>query len=133
MRPAHPPGLTKMPLVKWDSGTRYLDVNHHVSPKTVAAETGVLLHFKFLHDFHKKAIQEAQREEYFDGASEYKIYARLLEGKPDLTLGSDHSLKYKGDEQLLELKLIQDSEEWRHWRARSARAPAPTDGRFPEH
>ena len=37
----------------------YLNVNHFVSPKKLATETGVLLHFKLLQDFHIRASQKS--------------------------------------------------------------------------
>ena len=73
-----PPVLTKVPLVRWDQQTRYLSP-HWVSPKIVAPVTGALLHFKFLADFHERAVHEAARGEHYDGAAEYRRYARTLD------------------------------------------------------
>jgi hypothetical protein len=61
LRPRLPPCLTKIPLVRWDDDTAYLDVNHFITDKVLAPESGVLLHFKFLQDFHARALQEANR------------------------------------------------------------------------
>lgn len=114
-RPRHAPGLTKVPLVKWDERTRYLDVNHYVSARAVAEETGVLLHFKFLQDLPEKAVAEAARREYYDGASEYRRYARLLARHPDLSLADEHSARYRDSAQLVELGLARDTPAWRDW------------------
>jgi hypothetical protein len=111
-RPYSPPCLTKVPLVRWDHRSSYLNVNHFISPKRVAAVTGVLLHLKFLQDFHKRAMQEAARDEYFDGPSEYKRYARVLATCPDMNLMAHSSARFKDSEHLVELGLMQDSEPW---------------------
>jgi Glycosyl transferase family 2 len=111
------PCLTKIPLVRWDKNSRYLDVNHFVSSKVVAPESGVLLHFKFLQDFHAKAVQEAARGEYFDGASEYQRYAERLSENPELTLMYAGSKRFEGNRQLLELGLMNDTIEWAEARA----------------
>ncbi|MEI9953256.1 MAG: glycosyltransferase family 2 protein [Pseudomonadota bacterium] len=68
---ASAPCLTKVPLVRWDKDTRYLNVNHFVSNKRVAPESGVLLHFKFLQDFHSRAAEEVKRGQYYDAQSNF--------------------------------------------------------------
>jgi hypothetical protein len=118
--PKQPPCLTKVPLVRWDIETRYLHVNHFVTPRVVAAETGVLLHFKFLQDFHGRAEQEAKRGEYFDGASEYQRYAKAIRRNPMLSLKHDQcSVRFEGTSQLVTLGLMEDSLEWKRTREQS--------------
>ena len=111
-RPTISPLLTKVPLVRWDGRSRYLNVNHFVSPKTIAAETGVLLHFKFLQDFHDRAMQEAARGEYYDGAIEYLRYAERLSADPALTLVYEGSMRFDHSSQLVKLGLMQDTASW---------------------
>ena len=113
IRPRHAPCLTKVPLAKWDANSRYLSANHFVSPKRLPTETGVLLHFKFLSDFPVRALQEAERGEYFDGASEYKRYAKELIRNPRLSLMYEGSARFKDTAQLVALGLMQDSPEWK--------------------
>lgn len=117
-KPVVPPCLTKVPLVRWDERSEYLDCNHFVSRKRIAEETGALLHFKFLQDFHAKAVAEAARGEYFDGASEYRRYARRLSADPSLTLMYDQSVRFRDSAQLVDLGLISDTRTWA-----TARAP----------
>lgn len=112
LRRPTPPCLTKVPLVRWDATSKYLQSTHWISPKSVAPETGVLLHMKFLHDFHARALQEVARSEHYDGASEYRRYARRLDENPQLTLAFDGSTRFKGTAQLVELGLMHDSSEW---------------------
>jgi Glycosyl transferase family 2 len=113
LRPRRSPCLTKVPLVKWDDGSKYLAANHFVSPKRLPPETGVLMHFKFLGDFHAKALQEAVRGEYFDGASEYKGYAESVTRNPRLTLMYEGSVRFRDTAQLVALGLMQDSPAWK--------------------
>jgi hypothetical protein len=110
--PRRPPLLTKVPLVRWDEKTKYLQGNHGVSRKIVAPETGVLLHFKLLHDFHAKAVQEAARGEYSDGASEYRRYAQKLEQNPQMTFMYEGSVRFEGTSQLIRLGLMQETDAW---------------------
>jgi hypothetical protein len=116
-RPPTPPLLTKVPLVRWDETTRYVKSNHRVTPKTVAAETGVLLHFKFLQDFHTRAVHEANRREYSGGAFDYRRYARRLDEHPDLSLIYEGSVRFEGSSQLVRLGLMRDTDAWRDQRA----------------
>jgi glycosyltransferase involved in cell wall biosynthesis len=105
------PCLTKVPLVRWSPNTKYLS-NHWISPKIVAPDTGVLLHFKFLQDFHVRAVQEAVRGEYYNGAAEYQKYAARVTANPDLTLMHDLSRRFEGTAQLATLGLMHETEAW---------------------
>lgn len=116
-RPVFPPCLTKVPLVRWDERSSYLNVNHFVSPKKVAPESGVLLHFKFLQDFHERARAEAQRGEYYDGAIEFRRYAEKLRLNPDVTLRGSCSLRFEDSGQLVRMALMRDSDAWASDRA----------------
>lgn len=107
-----PPCLTKVPLVRWDKDSKYLHCTHWVSRKTVALETGALLHFKFLHDFHARAVEEVARGEHYDEATEYRRYAQRLALNPDMTLMYEGSTRFEGTAQLVGLGLMQETEEW---------------------
>ena len=115
-RPVFPPCLTKVPLVRWDAQSQYLNVNHFVSPKRVAAESGVLLHFKFLQDFHARAEREAARGEYYDGAIEFRRYAARLRVDPRVTFRYEGSARFETSDQLVELGLMDDTPAWRQAR-----------------
>ena len=86
---------------------------HAISPKTVAPETGVLLHFKLLHDLHAKARDEAARGEYSRGALEYRRYARTLDQNPRTTFMYEGSVRFESTNQLVRLGLMQDGKAWR--------------------
>jgi len=111
LRPTDPPVLTKVPLVRWDQQTRYRSP-HWVSPKIVAPVTGALLHFKFLADFHERAVHEATRGEYYNDAAEYRRYAQTLGGAPDSALMYEGSTRFEGTAQLVRLGLMRDTQAW---------------------
>jgi hypothetical protein len=114
------PCLTKAPLVRWDDKSQYLGM-HWVSPKTVAPDTGVLLHVKFLADFHDRAVREAARGEHYEESSEYQRYARKLAAAGDLTLIYDGSMRFEGSDQLVELGLMHETPGWLGARERRIR------------
>lgn len=105
-RTKRPPNLAKVPLVRWRRGLRYLASTHKISPVRLSAGSGLLLHFKFLGDFRPKAIREACRGEYFDGASEYRRYAAVLDATPDLSLWHPASMRLQNSQQLCALALM---------------------------
>jgi len=72
----------------------------------------VLLHMKFLHDFHVRSVHETLRGEHYDGASEYQRYAQRLSENPNLTLMFEGSTRFEGTAQLVNLGLMRDSEPW---------------------
>jgi hypothetical protein len=111
-RRGYPPNLAKVPLVRWDEKARYVYSTHLLSPTSIAQESGALLHFKFLADFHRRAIEEAARGEYFDGASEYRRYASRLERSDSITFVYPGSTRFEGTGQLVRLGLIRDSAAW---------------------
>ncbi len=123
-RRRNPPCLTKIPLVRWDENSRYFS-NHWVSPKIVAPETGALLHFKFLQDFHDRAYLEVARGEHYDGASEYQRYVEKLSHNPDMILAYDGSTRFGGTTQLVHLGLMQDTTAWADARTRGGSGAGP--------
>jgi hypothetical protein len=116
-RHRQPPCLTKVPLIRWNENSKYLNNIHWVSPQILAPETGVLLHFKFLHDFHDRACREVERGEHYDVASEYQKYAEKLRQNPELALSYDGSMRFDGTTQLVRLGLMRNTETWTDARA----------------
>jgi hypothetical protein len=110
-RQRDPPCLTKVPVVRWDRESKYLS-SHWITPKVLAPDTGILLHFKLLQDFHERAVTEAARGEHYEGASEYRRYAERLASDPDLELVYEGSVRFKGTSQLVGLGLMHDSAGW---------------------
>jgi O-antigen/teichoic acid export membrane protein len=110
-RQRDPPCLTKVPVIRWDRESKYLS-SHWITPKVLAPDTGILLHFKLLQDFHERAVTEAARGEHYEGASEYRRYAERLASDPDLELVYEGSVRFKGTSQLVGLGLMHDSAGW---------------------
>jgi len=117
LRRSPAPCLTKVPLIRWTAASAYLYANHFASPHRVAPETGALLHFKFLQDFHARALHESSRREYYKGGMEYRRYARVLQRNPAVSLRDGRSVRFTGTSQLVELGLMQDSDAWKRQRA----------------
>jgi glycosyltransferase involved in cell wall biosynthesis len=116
-RRLYPPSLTAVPLVLWDRGSEYPYGTHFVTARTAAPEWGAILHFKFLQDFHGRAVHEAARGEYYDGASEYRRYAERFIANPHVSLTHEGSLRYEGTPQLVRLGLMRDTDAWATARA----------------
>jgi hypothetical protein len=112
LRRPTPPCLTKVPVVRWDDRSKYLQSTHWVSPKAVAQITGALLHVKFLGDFHDRAVDDATRGEGYDGSSEYIRYARKLDEDPNLPFVYDGSTRFEGTAQLVRMGLMRDTPDW---------------------
>jgi hypothetical protein len=125
-RRREPPCLTKVPLVRWDEQSAYVYSTHFISPKVVAPDTGALLHFKFLHDFHSRAVDEAARAEHYDEAFEYRRYAEKLNLDPTMTFMDDSSARFDGTAGLVRLGLMQETEAWIQ-----AREDRPSSGNLP--
>jgi glycosyltransferase involved in cell wall biosynthesis len=111
----HSPTVSKIPLVKWRAGTRYLASAHHVTPLPLSTLAGGLLHFKFLQDFHARAVTETARGEHHSGAHEYRAYLELLDADPRFNLMSPASVRFEDSGQLVRLGLMQTSEAYKRF------------------
>jgi hypothetical protein len=108
------PALSKVPLIKWKRGYRYIASTHTMSPapQTIPEISGALLHFKFLDDFHRRAKIESSREQRYAGAIQYKQYLKKMNENPDLSLYYEGSVRYRSSATLLEHRLIKSVAEW---------------------
>ncbi|MDY7016335.1 MAG: glycosyltransferase family 2 protein [Cyanobacteriota bacterium] len=98
--------LTKFPLIKYNS-TMQLYSEHMVRNIKTSSTTGCLLHFKYLASFVDYVKQEVRRDEHWQGAVEYKKYARLLEEEGNLNLYDAHfSIALKNSQQLVEMGIM---------------------------
>lgn len=109
-----PPTVSKVPLVKWRPGYRYISSCHYMqpSPQKLAAVSGALLHFKFLSDFHQRAVTEAARGEHFEQGREYKMYLQRIAADPGLSLFVQGSARYRDTAGLVALQICRTSPEW---------------------
>ncbi len=118
LAPAPSPTVTKLPLLRWREGAALLGSTHRVAPMALAESqpSGVLLHYKFLQDFHARAVDAVKRNAHWDGSREYRRYLARLEAEPGFTLASPRSVAYRGPDQLVELGLMADTPGWRAMR-----------------
>jgi len=101
-----PPVLTKVPLVKWARGRRYLLATHAITPLRLYPMLAGLLHFKFLSDFHDRVAIGVSTGRHYGGSSEYRAYKDVLDRDGGLRLRDAHSVRYTGPDQLVRLELL---------------------------
>ena len=87
-----PPVLSRVPLVRWQRGTRYLRGTANITPVALASVMGALLRFEFLSDFDERAPNGVALT---DGLS--------------TNLYSDNSVRFENSAQLVQLGLMQTS------------------------
>ena len=87
-----PPVLSRVPLVRWQAGMRYLRGTGNITPVTIASVLAALLRFEFLSDFPERAENASALR---DGAS--------------ANLYSDRSVRLESSTQLVELGLMNTS------------------------
>jgi hypothetical protein len=78
--------------------------------------SGVLLHFKFLQDFHARAVDAVARGAHYDGSREYRRYLARIEADPRFSLAGPRAQRYAGPDQLVGLGLMADTPDWQRAR-----------------
>ncbi len=127
LAPRRSPNLMKVPLIRWRRGAALLSSTHLLAPMRLAPEqpSGVLLHFKFLQDFHARAADAVARGAHYDGSREYRRYLAALQADAGFSLHGRDSRRFEGADQLVSLGLMRDSTAWAAARA-AAQAHALT-------
>ena len=112
--PRRSPTVTKVPLVYWRQGAALLASTHQLAPMRLVEgqPSGVLLHYKFLQDFHERALDAVRRDAHWDGSREYRRYLAALARNLEFGLHGPLSLRYEGPDQLVALGLMRDSPAW---------------------
>ena len=120
LAPPRSPAVTKIPLLRWREGAALQASTHRLAPMRLAEDqpSGVLLHFKFLQDFHARALDAVTRGAHWDGSREYRRYLERIVAEPGFTLASPRAQPYAGPEHLVALGLMRDTPAWK--RARGA-------------
>lgn len=120
LAPPRSPAATKIPLLRWREGAALLASTHRVAPMAMAPDqpSGVLLHFKFLQDFHARALDAVARGAHWDGSREYRRYLARILAEPGFTLEGRRARRLADPAELVELGLMRDTPAWR--RARGA-------------
>ena len=99
--------LNKVPLFRYEPSVVVSENFHWLAGPPLAAETGCLLHFKYISTFPARVIEEARRQEHWNGAAQYVRYAEVLHRDPNLTLFDPGlSLRYRDSRQLVELGIM---------------------------
>jgi len=124
------PVLKKIPLVKWRRDLTLEASTHILKGARLAGVTGMLLHFKFLQDFYQAALREARRKEHYLGARQYTAYADILSSTPGLAAFWKGSVRFRDSRQLVDLGLMQVSDDYPFCPAANGQAPesAPEPG-----
>jgi hypothetical protein len=107
-----PPCLSKIPLVKWQRGMRYLIAQHFINQGDLASVTGALLHFKFLTGFQIRTEQEIKENIEIEekGLQERAVYLETFKKEPNLAFRNAESVRYEGSAQLLQLGWMKSTE-----------------------
>jgi hypothetical protein len=84
----------------------------------VADLRGALLHFKFLDDFAAKVQREIAREQYWNGAQEYKGYGTVVSLDPNLNFMSPMSEKFVSGSQFVTLGVMKTSARFVEYKAK---------------
>jgi hypothetical protein len=107
----HPPTISKVPLVRWRAGMRFIHSTHTLTPPVKASNMlAGLLHFKFLSDFHDRVATEVARGEHYDGAREYRAYLDLFRKEGSVSFFTSASVRFQNSAQLVGLGLMRSEE-----------------------
>lgn len=103
-----PPALSKVPLVKWRRGMKYLLSTHAITPTSIYPMLTALLHFKFLSDFPERVGVAMREGQHYGGSKEYRAYSDTLRANGGLLrLHNAQSVAFTGSDQLVALRLMQ--------------------------
>ena len=105
-REKNSPYLINVPLIKWRKELSYKTGTHVISNLKVSELIGGKLHFKFFSDFYDYVESEAQRNEHWDDAAQYKTYWDVIKDNNELSGWYEGSEKYRDSIQLVDLGLI---------------------------
>jgi hypothetical protein len=106
--PTAAPVMSKVPLVKWRAGQRFIVAQHALlNPVPLAPMQGALLHFKMFDDLPAKCDVEIQRGEYYAQGREYRELGKFIRNSPSRSFFDPaFSVRYENTEQLRSLGLI---------------------------
>lgn len=99
-------GCSKVPLFRYSPGMFLRRGLHTLEGARLSTHQAAVLHFKYLQDFHEKVARESVRNVYWNGASEYKAYAALLQKDPDFSLWHPDARRYDSWHSLADAGLL---------------------------
>ncbi len=100
--------LMKYPLIFWDKDCSLGMSIHQPLPfqRNFLPICGALLHFKFFSDYKEKIEEAVADGQYFDGAVAYRKMLEDLQKTGELDFANEHSVRFSGSAQLVELGFI---------------------------
>lgn len=100
--------LMKYPVIFWDRECSLGVSIHQPLPfqRNFLPISGVLLHFKFFADYKEKIEEAVADGQYFDGAAAYRTMLDDLQESGEFDFANEHSIRFSGSAQLLELGFI---------------------------
>jgi len=112
---------SKIPLIRWDRGYKFSGGVHGIDKEiAVAPDWGVLLHFKYLHDFESKVSEALERRQHTDNAGHYIDYNAQLGRLLTEGLRYSGSVLFSGIQSLIDCGLMRESDALRRWRSCNA-------------
>ena len=100
---------TKCPLIRSNSGIKFLSSSHETTPSAIADVTSALLHFKFVGDSVSRAVKETEWTTSAYYANRAEGQTAMLEKKEregDVNFLSEKATKFDSSDQLVELGLL---------------------------
>ena len=104
--------LTKLPLVKWNSGISVHETSHTSTFINIADVSTVLLHYKFVKGFFTKTESVIQKGSYWNNSKTYNQYLEKIKDNRDLLLKTSAAKRYTCAEALLEEKVLVESDKF---------------------
>ena len=100
--------LMKYPLIYWDRRCSLSKSIHRPLPGTFnfAPAVGCLLHFKIFSDLRENTQIAIESGQYFNGGEYYRRIQQHLDGRADIQFKYEHSVAYRGPQDLVELGFI---------------------------
>ncbi len=123
----HSPTVSKVPLVKWSWGQRFILSTHGLYyPMALARMRGALLHYKFFDDFLDKCRSQSAHAEYYEGGREYRVLGRALAQSANASFyDPEISMRYTGTGALARCGLIDAEKAFVQTPLNRPRSPAP--------
>jgi glycosyltransferase involved in cell wall biosynthesis len=121
---------SKVPLLKYSDKVYLTEGMHTIDGANLSELQGAVLHFKFLPDFASRVNEEAEREQHWNNAYEYKVYAKKINEGNFKRLYHQGSLKYEGSNQLVKLGFMKSSMDYENYLAELLSGTKNTTGRL---
>jgi hypothetical protein len=104
--------LTKTPIIRGGRGIRFLASSHEITPAKLSDVTAVLLHYKMAGDTNQIFSQDLELNNRMPRCRR-RHWAYLQQNPKNMIAVSENTIHYKSSQQLIELGLINTSEEFK--------------------